>query len=139
MGTLVERTTGYLFLLHLPDGTEADKVDAAMRRAVTKLPGELLPHHHLGPGQGDGQARQLHASTPASRSTSATRTAPGSDRSNENTNGLLRQYMPKGTDLSLLTEADLDTIARSLNNRPRKRLEFMKPSERLAELLAMTG
>jgi IS30 family transposase len=47
--------------------------------------------------------------------------------------------MPKGTDLSVLSEADLDAIARSLNDRPRKRLGFMKPSERLAELLAMTG
>jgi hypothetical protein len=44
-----------------------------------------------------------------------------------------------GTDLSLLTQADLDAVARSLNNRPRKRLDFMKPSERLADLLAMTG
>jgi len=51
----------------------------------------------------------------------------------------LRQYMPKGMDLSVLTEADLDAIARSLNNRPRKRLGFVKPSERFAELLAMTG
>ena len=46
--------------------------------------------------------------------------------------------MPKGMDLSTLSEADLDAIARSLNDRPRKRLGFMKPSERLAELLAMT-
>jgi IS30 family transposase len=59
--------------------------------------------------------------------------SPWQRPSNENTNGLLRQYMPKGMDLSVLTEADLDTIAGSLNNRPHKRLGFMKPSERLAE------
>ncbi|MCU1379063.1 MAG: Mobile element protein, partial [Acidimicrobiales bacterium] len=50
-----------------------------------------------------------------------------------------RQYMPKATDLSLLSEADLDRFARSLNNRPRETLGFMKPSERLSELLAHTG
>jgi IS30 family transposase len=57
----------------------------------------------------------------------------------KNTNGLLRQYMPKGMDLSTLKRADLDAIARSLNNRPRKRFGFMKPSERFAELVAATA
>jgi IS30 family transposase len=59
--------------------------------------------------------------------------------SNENTIGLLRQYMPKGTDLSTLTARDLDCIARSPNDRPRATLEFIKPSEKLDELLALAG
>jgi IS30 family transposase len=58
--------------------------------------------------------------------------------SNENTNGLLRQHMPGGADLSTLSRSDLDAIVRSLNNRPRERLGFMKPSERFAELVAST-
>ncbi|HSH60288.1 MAG TPA: IS30 family transposase [Acidimicrobiales bacterium] len=138
VGTLVERTTGYLFLLHLPDGKEAEKVDAAMRGAVTKLAGEFF--RTITWDQGKEMAK--HASFTIDTGIQVYFCDPHSPwqrPSNENTNGLLRQYMPKGTDLSLLTEADLDAIARSLNNRPRKRLDFMKPSERLAELLAMTG
>jgi IS30 family transposase len=138
VGTLVERTTGYLLLLHLPDGKQAEKVDRAMRRAVAKLPGEFF--RTITWDQGKEMAK--HASFSIDTGIQVYFCDPHSPwqrPSNENTNGLLRQYMPKGADLSLLTEADLDAIARSLNNRPRKRLGFMKPSERLAELLAMTG
>ena len=65
--------------------------------------------------------------------------SPWQRGSSENTNGLLRQYMPKGTDLSTLTARDRDRIASSLNDSPRATLGFMKPSEKLAELLALTG
>jgi IS30 family transposase len=138
VGTLVERTTGYLFLLHLPDGRHADRVDAAMRRAITKLPGEFF--RTITWDQGKEMAR--HAAFTVATGIQVYFCDPHSPwqrPSNENTNGLLRQYMPKGMDLSTLSEADLDAIAHSLNNRPRKRLGFMKPSERLAELLATTA
>lgn len=61
--------------------------------------------------------------------------SPWQPPSNENTNGLLRQYFPKGTDLSIHTEADLDAVAAQLNDRPRKRLEFLKPNEVIGPLL----
>jgi IS30 family transposase len=138
VGTLVERATRYVLLLHLPDGRTAEHVDAAMRRAVAKLPGELF--RTITWDQGKEMSRhaaftidtgiQIYFCDPHS---------PWQRGSNENTNGLLRQYMPKGTDLSLLTADDLDRFARSLNNRPRETLGFMKPSERLSELLAHTG
>jgi IS30 family transposase len=138
VGTLVERTTGYLLLLHLPHGREAEKVDPAVRRTVAKLPGQFF--RTITWDQGKEMARHVSFSIDTDIQVYfCDPHSPWQRPSNENTNGLLRQYMPKGMDLSTLTEADLDAIARSLNDRPRKRLGFMKPSERLAEVLAMTG
>jgi IS30 family transposase len=137
VGTLVERSTRYLLLLHLPDGRTAEQVDLAMRKAIQKLPGELF--RTITWDQGREMAR--HAAFSIDTGIEVYFCDPHSPwqrGTNENTNGLLRQYMPKGTDLSVLTEADLDRIARSVNNRPRKTLDYLKPSERLSELLAHT-
>ena len=138
VGTLVERSTRYLLLLHLGEGRDAAKVDAAMRRAIAKLPSELFRTITWD----QGKEMSLHAAFTIDTGIQIYFCDPHSPwqrGSSENTNGLLRQYMPKGTDLSLHTEHDLDRIARSLNNRPRKTLGFMKPSEQLAEFLAHTG
>ncbi|GAA1755488.1 hypothetical protein GCM10009747_12100 [Agromyces humatus] len=63
------------------------------------------------------------------------KTRPWQRGTNENTNGLLRQYFPKGTDLSIHSAADLDWVAQALNDRPRKRLAFKKPIELIGDLL----
>ncbi len=138
VGTLVERTTRYVLLLHLPAGRDAHLVERAMRQAITALPADLA--RTITWDQGKEMAYHAHF-------TIATGIPvyfcdphkPWQRGSNENTNGLLRQYLPKGTDLSAHSAADLARTARSLNTRPRKTLGFMTPSEKLTELLAHTG
>jgi len=138
VGTLVERTTRYVLLLHLPDGREAIKVNEAMKHAIAALPAELVRTITW------DQGRELSSHADFTVDTGVQvyfcdPHSPWQRGTNENTNGLLRQYMPKGTDLSAHSAEDLARIARSLNNRPRKTLGFMKPSEALTELLAPTG
>jgi len=138
VGTLVERTSRFVLLLHLPGGRDAHLVEQAMRQAIGGLPAELA--RTITWDQGKEMA--YHA-----RFTIATSIPvyfcdphkPWQRGSNENTNGLLRQYLPKGTDLSVHSADDLAGIARSLNGRPRKTLGYMTPSEKLAEFLAHTG
>ena len=138
VGTLVERTTRYLLLLHLPDGREAPKVKAALQEAVSGLPA------HLRRSLTWDQGREMAGHDAFTAETNmpvyfCDAHSPWQRGLNENTNGLLRQYMPRGTDLSDLSAHDLGRIAESLNGRPRKVLEYMKPSEKFAELLASTG
>ena len=138
VGTLVERTTRYVLLLHLPDGRDAVGVERAMRQAISTLPNELRRSITWNQGKEMAHHAQFTIST-GIQVYFCDPHKPWQRGSNENTNGLLRQYMPKGTDLSMHTAEDLARFARSLNNRPRKTLRYMKPSERLAELLAHTG
>jgi len=138
VGTLVERTTRFVLLLHLPGGRDAHLVEQAIRQAISTLPAQLA--RTITWDQGIEMATHAHF-------TIATGIpvyfcdphAPWQRGSNENTNGLLRQYLPKGTDLSLHTAASLARIADSLNGRPRKTLGYMTPSEKLTELLAHTA
>ena len=137
VGTLVERTTGYLALVHLPKARDADTVARAIRRTVRRLPADFVKTITWD----QGREMSRHAAFTVSTGIKVYFCDPKSPwqrPSNENTNGLLRQYLPKGMDLSTLKRADLEAIARSLNNRPRKRHGFMKPSERFAELVAAT-
>ena len=138
VGTLVERTSRYVLLLHLPDGPNADVVRIAMTKAIKTLPAELTRSVTWDQGREMYQHRdftiatgiQIYFCDPHS---------PWQRGSNENTNGLLRQFLPKGTDLSTYSRTDLREIQRKLNNRPRETLDWQKPSERLSELIAATG
>jgi len=134
IGTLVERQTRYLMLVALPEGRTAEAVRAALAERILALPVEL--RRSLTWDRGSEMAEhvrftvdtgvQVYFCDPHS---------PWQRGSNENTNGLVRQYFPKGTDLSVHAQPHLDAVARELNGRPRQTLGWMKPSEALAKLL----
>jgi IS30 family transposase len=135
IGTLVERTTGFVVLLHLPDDRTAATLAAAISAKVPEIP-EIL-RRSLTWDQGKEMA--LHTAI-----TEATGLpiyfcdphSPWQRGSNENTNGLLRQYFPKGTDLSFYGPGWLDEVAAELNARPRKRHNWRTPAEELHRLLS---
>ena len=136
--TLVERTTRYVLLGHLQHGHSAEAVRDAVAAAITTLPQHLRRSLTWDQGTEMAQHAQLSIDTGV-QVYFCDPHSPWQRGLNENTNGLLRQFLPKGTDLSGHSADDLAEIARSLNNRPRKSLGFMKPSERLAELFALTA
>lgn len=135
IGTLVERTTRFVMLLHLPNGHSAAEVNAAMAAKVAELPAALVRSITWDQGTELARHRQFSIDTGVDIYFCDPH-SPWQRGSNENTNGLLRQWMPKSTDLSVHSEADLDTIAYKLNNRPRQTLGWMKPSHALAQLVA---
>jgi IS30 family transposase len=135
IGTLVERATRYLILLHLPGDHTALSVQEAMCREMSRLP-EVLRQtltwdrgvemsNHAQIAEATGLA--IYFADPAS---------PWQRGTNENTNGLLRQYFPKSTDLSFWGPGILDQVAREMNNRPRKTLQWRTPAEALDALLS---
>jgi IS30 family transposase len=137
VGTLAERSTSFVLLLHLPDGYAAVNVEKAMRKAIKKLPDELT--RSITWDQGSEMAGHVNFTVDTGVPVYfCDPHSPWQRGSNENTNGLLRQYMPKSTDLSQHSAADLARFQRSLNGRPRKTLGYMKPSEKFAELVALT-
>jgi IS30 family transposase len=134
VGTLVERTTGYLNLLHLPNGHTSTLVCAAIidrmsvypdwfTRSITWDRGVEMAYHKTITAQ-TGIA--VYFADPYS---------PYQRGSNENTNGLIREYLPKGSDLSQVSAEELAWIQNELNDRPRKRLGFLTPKEAYEKLL----
>ena len=133
IGTLVERHSRYVMLFQVPDNT-AESVRVGLTDTVKRLPEHLWKS--LTWDQGTEMAQ--HATFTIDTGIQVFFCDPKSPwqrGSNENTNGLLRQYFPKGTDLSIHTQQDLDQAAYSLNTRPRQTLRWMTPSDKLAEAM----
>ncbi|GAB2853152.1 hypothetical protein GCM10027176_64860 [Actinoallomurus bryophytorum] len=135
IGTLVERATRYVLLVHLPGNRDAETVRDALAATMTTMPAELKRSLTWDQGSEMSLHHQFSMTTglpvyfcdPHS---------PWQRGSNENTNGLLRQYFPRGTDLSAHTAEHRTDVAARLNSRPRKTLGWETPAERLAKLLA---
>jgi len=134
IGTLVERHTRYVMLFPLPDENTAEAVRTQLAATVQRLPEHLWQSVTWDQGKEMAQHAQFSVDTGVQVYFCDPK-SPWQRGSNENTNGLLRQYFPKGTDMALLTQADLDKAAHSLNGRPRQTLDWMSPSEKLAEVL----
>jgi transposase, IS30 family len=138
IGTLVERQSRYVILLKLPNGHGAEAVRKAMTKRILTLPAQL--RRSITWDQGKEMAEhvqftvdtgvQIYFCDPKS---------PWQRGSNEHTNGLLRQYLPRSSDLSQCSQRELDAIARSLNTRPRQTLGWMTPSKAFADAVALTG
>jgi transposase, IS30 family len=135
VGTLVERTTRFVMLLHLPGGHTADIVQEAMVAKMATLPEQL--RRSLTWDQGSEMANHLQIADATGLDIYfCDPHSPWQRGTNENTNGLLRQYLAKGSDLSFYGPGLLDQIAQELNDRPRKTLNWRTPAEALTALLS---
>jgi len=137
IGTLVERASRYVMLVPLPHGRTAPAVRTALTRAVIRLPTEL--RRTLTWDQGKEMAEHVRFSVDTDVEVYfCDPHSPWQRGTAENTNGLLRQYFPKKTDLRRYTRADLNAVARQLNNRPRQTLRWQKPAEVFCRNVALT-
>jgi IS30 family transposase len=134
IGTLVERTTNYTMLLHLPDGYTPELVRDGLAAKIKTLPDVLRASLTWDQGPEMGKWKQVAIDADIDIYFCDPH-APWQRATNENTNGLLRQYFPKSSDLSAHSAEDLDWVAAELNDRPRKRLGFNKPIEQIGSLL----
>jgi IS30 family transposase len=135
IGTLVERSTRYVLLLHLPGRHDATSVEAQMTAQMMALPARL----RRSVTRDQGREMSRHAQFTIATGIPVFFCDPHSPwqrGSNENTNGLLRQYFPKGTSLHGHTREHLDAVAAELNDRPRQTLGWKSPAQKLGQLLA---
>jgi IS30 family transposase len=137
IATLVERHTRYVMLVKVAN-KETRTVISALIRQAKKLPTELYKSLTWDRGKELADHRRFTLATDIDVYFCDPQ-SPWQRGSNENTNGLLRQYFPKGTDLSVYSQAELNKVARQLNERPRKTLEFETPAERFNTCVALTG
>jgi IS30 family transposase len=134
IATLVERQTRYCQLVALPEGTEAERVADALAASITTLPAQLRRSLTWDQGHEMAEHRRFSVESGVDVYFCDPR-SPWQRGSNENTNGLLRQYFPRRESLAGVTQERLDEVAAKLNRRPRKTLGFATPAEKLAELI----
>ena len=138
IGTLVERSTRYAMLFALPDGLTAERVREALAKTVQKLPASL--RRSLTWDQGPEMAEHVHFTIDTGVQVFfCDPRSPWQRGSNENTNGLLRQYFPKGQSLAGFSQDELDQVAHELNGRPRQTLGWRSPTQKLAEFLEQSS
>jgi IS30 family transposase len=137
IATLVERHTRYVMLAKV-NGKDTNTVITALIKQAKKLPRELYKSLTWDRGKELSDHKRFKLATDIDVYFCDPQ-SPWQRGSNENTNGLLRQYFPKGTDLSVHSQRHLNRVARQLNDRPRKTLEFYSPAEKFNECVASTG
>lgn len=137
IATLVERQSRFTMLVKV-DGKDSETVVSALSKQVKKLPSELRRSLTWDRGMELAQHKRFTVATNL-RVYFCDPQSPWQRGTNENTNRLLRQYFPKGTDLSVHSQADLNAVALHLNQRPRKTLKFCTPADKLYSNVAMTG